>query len=167
MLEIIPSTFRVLHMERTLILLKPDCIQRKLAGAVLSRFEKRGLKIVGMKMMQLKDLLLEDHYSHLKQKPFFKGIRDFMKSTPVIAVVLEGKECVEVVRAMCGPTNARAAAAGTIRGDYALSVQSNIVHASDSTETAEKEIKRFFSKDELFAYKAAEFDIVYSSDERG
>ncbi len=153
-------------MERTLILLKPDCVQRSLVGKVVSRFEGKGLKIVGMKMMQLEDKLLDEHYSHLKEKPFFAGIRKFMKSTPVIAMVLEGLECVEVVRTMCGPTNARKAPAGSIRGDFGMSVQSNIVHASDSSETAEKEVKRFFSKSELFEYEKADFLIAYSSDEQ-
>ncbi|MFH1258151.1 MAG: nucleoside-diphosphate kinase, partial [Candidatus Micrarchaeota archaeon] len=137
-------------MERTLILLKPDCVQRELVGKVISRFEARGLKIAGLKMVQLRDELLDEHYSHLKDKPFFSGIKKFMKGTPVVAMVLEGLECVEIARAMCGPTNARKAPPGTIRGDFGMSVQSNIVHASDSKETAEKEIRRFFAKEEIF-----------------
>ncbi|MFH0971317.1 MAG: nucleoside-diphosphate kinase [Candidatus Micrarchaeota archaeon] len=153
-------------MERTLILLKPDCIQRDAAGAVISRFEKKGLKIVGLKMMRLDDDLLDEHYSHLKDKPFFGGIKKFMKSAPVIAMVLEGLECVEVVRAICGPTNARKAPAGTIRGDLGMSVQSNIVHASDSKDAAGKEISRFFSERELFEYSEPDSGIVYSSDEQ-
>ncbi|HLC47515.1 MAG TPA: nucleoside-diphosphate kinase [Candidatus Norongarragalinales archaeon] len=153
-------------MERTLILLKPDCLQRGLVGEVAGRFEKKGLKIVGMKMLRLQDAILDEHYSHLLGKPFFNGIKAFMKATPVIAMVLEGLECVEVVRTMCGPTNARKAAAGTIRGDYGMSVQSNIVHASDSIEAAEREIKRFFIKTELFEYAKSEEGLVYSVDEK-
>ncbi|MBI5224249.1 nucleoside-diphosphate kinase [Candidatus Micrarchaeota archaeon] len=153
-------------MEKTLILLKPDCVSRDLAGSVISRFEKKGLKIVGLKMLQLNDSLLDEHYSHLKGKPFFAGIKKFMKSAPIIAIALEGLECVEVARAMCGPTNARKAAPGTIRGDYSLSVQSNILHASDSLESAQKELKRFFSKSELFSYEKASFASIYSEDEK-
>lgn len=153
-------------MERTLILLKPDCVQRGLLGEVIGRFEAKGLKIVGMKMVRLEDELLAEHYSHLKDKPFFKGIKSFMKSTPVVAMALEGLECVEVVRGMCGPTNARKAPPGTIRGDLALSVQSNIVHASDSIETARKEVPRFFGKGELYEYSKGEAEYLYSSDER-
>jgi nucleoside-diphosphate kinase len=153
-------------MERTLILLKPDAVQRELLGRVILRFEQKGLKIAGLKMILLHDKLLDEHYSHLKDKPFFKGIKDFMKSAPVIAMVLEGLECVEVVRGICGPTNARKAPAGTIRGDFALSVQSNIIHASDSKESAEKEVKRFFSKDELFEYEKIDFGTIYGKDEQ-
>ncbi|MEK6953916.1 MAG: nucleoside-diphosphate kinase [Candidatus Micrarchaeota archaeon] len=151
-------------MERSLILLKPDCVKRGLVGEVCERFEKKGLKIVGMKMMQLDDKILEGHYSHLKDKPFFKGIKSFMKSTPVVAIALEGPECVEVVRVMCGPTNARKAPSGTIRGDLAVSVQSNIVHASDSIQSAKKEVARFFKNSELFEYSGLE-GTIYSSDE--
>ncbi|MFH1750750.1 MAG: nucleoside-diphosphate kinase [Candidatus Micrarchaeota archaeon] len=153
-------------MERSLVLLKPDCLQRGLIGNVISRFEGKGLKIIGLKMMQLDDHLLDEHYSHLKEKPFFSGIKSFMKSAPVVAMALEGLECVEVVRGMCGPTNARKALAGTIRGDLASSVQSNIVHASDSIETAGKELDRFFGKDELFTYTKADLGLIYSPDEQ-
>lgn len=153
-------------MERTLILLKPDALERGLAGEIISRFERRGLKIVGLKMLQLQEKVLDEHYSHLKGKPFFAGIKKFMRGTPVIAMVLEGLECVEVVRLMCGPTNARKAPPGSIRGDYSLSVQSNIVHASDGKDAAEKEIRRFFGKGELFDYEKADFPIKYSSDEQ-
>jgi nucleoside-diphosphate kinase len=156
---------RCFEMERTLILLKPDCVQRELIGEVISRFEKKGLRIAGLKMLQLHDKLLDEHYAHLKDKPFFAGIKKFMKSAPVVAIVLEGLEAVEVVRTMCGPTNARKAPAGSIRGDFGVSVQSNIVHASDSKESAEKEVKRFFTKEELFEYQKADFEIIYSSDE--
>ncbi len=153
--------------ERTLVILKPDCIMRGLAGEVLRRFERRGLKIVGMRMKKLDDEILEEHYSHLKEKPFFAGIKEFMKSAPVILAVLEGNECVKVVRDMCGPTNARNAPAGTIRGDYSLSMQCNIIHASDSIETAKKEVERFFKKKELQEYSNPneKNGITYSKDE--
>lgn len=152
-------------MERTLILIKPDAIQRGIAGTVLNRFERKGLKIVGMKMIQLTDELLNEHYSHIADKPFFKGIADFMKSTPVIALAVEGLDCVETVRRLCGVTKAREAQVGTIRGDLAMSIQTNVVHASDSLETAKKEVARFFNDNELFEYDMALYPNIYSADE--
>lgn len=154
-------------MERTLVLIKPDAIQRGLAGKILARFEEKGLKIVGIKFMQLGDALLSEHYSHLADKPFFAGIRRFMQSTPVVAVCLEGLDVVETVRAICGITKARAAAPGTIRGDWAMSIQANLVHASDSIETALTEVPRFFKESELFSYDSLSTPLIYSEDERG
>ena len=153
-------------MEKTLIILKPDCVEKGLIGEVTSRFEKRGLKIAGMKMSSLSEAILKEHYSHLKDKPFFPSILKFMQSSPVILMVIEGKEAVEVARQMCGPTNSRKAPAGTIRGDFSMSMQCNIIHASDSIETAEKEIARFFKKDELFQYEKQLSHSIYSEDER-
>ncbi len=153
-------------MERTLIILKPDCVQRGLCGAVLSRFESRGFSIAGMKMVKLSSPLLREHYAHIADKPFFLGIEKFMSSSPVVVAVIEGKEAVEAVRAMCGPTNARKAAPGTIRGDYSLSMQCNIIHASDSAETAHKEVARFFKPDELHSYKRELEELTYSMDEK-
>ncbi|VVC00611.1 Nucleoside diphosphate kinase [uncultured archaeon] len=153
-------------MERTLIILKPDCVERGLCGTVLSRFEKRGFAIAGMKMVRLSSALLKEHYAHIADKPFFPGIEKFMSSSPVVVAVIEGKEAVEAVRAMCGPTNARKAAPGTIRGDYSLSMQCNVIHASDSAETAEKEVKRFFKPEELHAYKRVLEPLTYSKDEQ-
>lgn len=152
-------------MERTLILIKPDAIQRGLAGSVLNRFERKGLKLAGVKMMQLTDELLREHYSHIADKPFFPGIASFMKSSPVIAVCVEGLDCVETVRRLCGVTKAREAEVGTIRGDFAMSIQTNIVHASDSLENAKAEVKRFFHENELFSYDLALSTNIYSSDE--
>ena len=152
-------------MERTLVLIKPDAVQRGLAGRILNRFEDRGLKIAGIKFMALTDDLLNEHYSHLLDKPFFPGTKKFMQSTPVIALCLEGLDAVDTVRAMCGVTKARAAAPGTIRGDWAMSVQANLVHASDSLETARAEVARFFRDDELFAYDSVLTQAVYSEDE--
>ncbi|MCX6771951.1 MAG: nucleoside-diphosphate kinase [Candidatus Micrarchaeota archaeon] len=153
-------------MERTLIILKPDCVQRSLCGAVLSRFESRGFSIAGMKMVQLGQALLKEHYAHIADKPFFPGIASFMSSSPVVVAVIEGKDVVQVTRDMCGPTNARKAAPGTIRGDYSLSMQCNVIHASDSLETAQKEVARFFKPDELYSYKRMLHDITYSADEK-
>ena len=154
-------------MERTLVLIKPDAVQRGLIGRIITRFEEKGLKIVGIKFMGLGDKLLEEHYSHLADKPFFAGTKAFMKSTPVVAICFEGLDCVETVRRVCGITKAREAAPGTIRGDLAMSVQANLVHASDSLETAKKEVARFFTPDELLQYESAMTAIVYSQDEIG
>jgi nucleoside-diphosphate kinase len=152
--------------EKTLILLKPDALQRNLLGAIIQRFEKKGLKIAGLKMMQLSDVLLDEHYAHHKDKPFFQGLKSFMKESPVVAIVLEGLEAVSVVRGMCGPTQSRQAAPGTIRGDFSMSRQANIIHSSDSVETAEKEVWRFFNQDEIFDYKKMDFERIYVEDER-
>ncbi|HKV40757.1 MAG TPA: nucleoside-diphosphate kinase [Blastocatellia bacterium] len=154
-------------MERTLILIKPDAIQRGLAGRIITRFEEKGLKIVGIKFIALSDKLLADHYSHLADKPFFPGIKAFMKSTPVIAICLEGLDCVETVRRLCGITKSREAAQGTIRGDLAMSVQANLVHASDSPETARNEVARFFADAELLEYESTLTGAIYSKDELG
>lgn len=129
-------------------------------------FEKKGLTLAGNKMIQLDDAILAEHYAHLVDKPFFAGIANFMKSTPVIAQCWEGKEVVEVVRILCGITNAREAKPGTIRGDLAMSVQSNLVHASDSLETASVEVPRFFKDEELFSYDKKNYDYIYAPDEK-
>ena len=152
--------------ERTLVLVKPDAIQRGLVGKIFERFERKGLKMVGCKMMSLDEALLREHYAHLAEKPFFKGLAKFMQSTPIIAMCWEGLEVVEAVRKLCGITKARAAEAGSIRGDFAMSVACNVVHASDSTENAEKEVRRFFKEDELYSYDKSEYMHVYADDER-
>ncbi|MBI3652474.1 MAG: nucleoside-diphosphate kinase [Acidobacteria bacterium] len=152
-------------MERTLVLLKPDAIQRGLAGRIISRFEDKGLKIVGLKFMSLSDEILNEHYSHIVAKPFYGGVKTFMQSAPVIALCLEGVDCVETVLAMCGITKARAATPGTIRGDWAMSMQANLVHRSDNLEAAKVEVKRFFAADELFDYASALTPAIYSADE--
>jgi len=154
-------------VERTLVLIKPDAIQRGLIGRIIGRFEEKGLKLVGLKFMKLGDQLLNEHYSHLLDKPFFPGTRSFMQSTPVIAICWEGLDSVETVRRLCGITKAREAAPGTIRGDLAMSVQANLVHASDSIETAAAEVKRFFDDSELFDYDSAAIGTIYSQDELG
>ena len=137
-------------LEKTLVLLKPCTMQRALVGEIISVFEKKGLQICGMKMMQLTDEVLNEHYAHLSSKPFFQGIKDSMMATPVVALCLKGVDAVAVVRALAGPTNGRNAAPGTIRGTYCMSFQENIVHTSDSPETAAIELKRFFNDNEIF-----------------
>ena len=152
--------------EQTLVLIKPDAIQRGLFGEIVSRFERKGLKMVGCKMMTLDEALLREHYAHLADKPFFGGLAKFMQSTPVVAMCWEGLEVVNAVRLLCGITKARDAEAGSIRGDLAMSVACNVVHASDSAENAEKEVARFFKKDDLFSYEKSEYVNVYADDER-
>ena len=153
-------------MERTLVLLKPCTIQRGLAGEVINRFEKKGLKIAGIKMMQLSDALLAEHYAHLVERPFYPTLVKSMQATPVIAMCLEGVDAVAVVRQMAGVTNGRKALPGTIRGDYSMSGQQNIVHASDSPENAAIEVKRFFRDEEIFDYSAVACQAFgYASDE--
>ena len=146
-------------------MLKPSAVQRGLVGEVINRFEKRGLKLAGMKMMQLTDEILDEHYAHLREKPFFRMLKDSMMATPVIACCFEGIEAVNVVRAMAGATNGRNALPGTIRGDYCMSNQQNIVHTSDSLENAAIELGRFFRPEEIFEYKASNMNFLYALDE--
>ncbi len=152
-------------MERTLVLLKPSTIQRALVGEIVNRFEKKGLRIAGMKMMQLTDEILNEHYEHLIKKPFFPLLKASMMKTPVIAMCLEGVDAIAVVRYITGYTNGRKADPGTIRGDYCMSNQQNIVHASDSPEAAEQELKRFFRPEEIFDLGDLNMDRLYAEDE--
>lgn len=148
--------------EKSLIIIKPDAVQRNLVGEMVLRFERKGLKIAGMKMMSIEDATLEEHYSHIKDKPFFPGIRDFMKSCPVIVMALEGINAVSSIRMIVGVTKGWEADAGTIRGDFSLSTQSNLVHASDSVENGEIEVARFFKSEELFSYEKIDTDFIYA-----
>lgn len=150
-----------LKIERTVVLVKPDGVQRGLIGKVITRFEDKGLKLVGLKLMKVDDALLEAHYSHLKDKPFFKSIANFMKSSPLVAMVWEGVDAVKAVRLICGTTNAREAEAGSIRGDYGMGFTSNIIHASDSAENALSEVVRFFNSEEVLDYDKTEFLHIY------
>ena len=151
--------------EKTLVLLKPCTMQRALAGEIISIFEKKGFRICGMKMMQLTDELLSEHYAHLAEKPFFQRVKDSMMTAPVVALCLEGVDAIAAVRTLAGPTNGRNAAPGTIRGSYCVSFQENIVHASDSPETAKVELARFFKPEEIFEWKQCTFDYLYANDE--
>jgi nucleoside-diphosphate kinase len=152
-------------LERTLVLLKPCTIERALVGEIVSRFEKKGLRIAGMKMMQLDDEILADHYSHLVGKSFFGILKESMMRTPVIAMCLEGIDAITVVRNITGSTNGRLADVGTVRGDYCMSNQQNIVHASDSPESAEIELKRFFRPEEIFDLGDLNLPRLYALDE--
>ncbi|MCI6551091.1 MAG: nucleoside-diphosphate kinase [Prevotella sp.] len=151
--------------EKTLVLLKPCTLQRGLVGEVIKRFEQKGFHLCGMKMMQLDDAVLSEHYAHLASKPFFQRVKDSMMAAPVIAMCWEGVDAVEAVRKLTGVTNGRKAEPGTIRGDFSMSFQENIVHASDSPETAKVEIDRFFKPEEIFTWKQAYFDFLYANDE--
>ena len=153
-------------MERTLVLIKPDGVQRGLVGEVLKRFERKGLKLIGMKMMTLDEAVLREHYAHIADKPFYPGVEKFMRSTPVVALCLEGLESVNSVRLIAVITKAREADGGTIRGDFAMSVACNVLHASDTVENAVQEVKRFFKTDELHNYDKTEYMHVYVDDER-
>ncbi len=148
--------------EKSLIIIKPDAVQRNLIGEIISRIEKKGLKIIGMKMISIGDAVLDEHYSHIKDKSFFPGIKDFMKSCPVIVIAVEGVNAISALRLIVGPTKAWEASAGTIRGDFSLSTQSNIVHASDSIENGGVEVYRFFDLPELFVYKKIDTDFIYA-----
>jgi len=150
--------------EQTLILIKPDAINRALVGEIVGRFERKGLRIAGMKMMELEDVLLEAHYAHIADKPFFAGIKKFMKSSPVVVMALSGINAVSAVRLIVGPTKGYEADAGSIRGDLSLSIQSNVVHASDSSETAKEEVARFFKDEELFDYRRNDFNFIYADE---
>ncbi len=150
------------NQEKSLIILKPDAIQRNLVGEITARFEKKGLKIIGMKMMSIETAVLDEHYAHIKDKPFYPGVRDFMKVCPVVVIALEGINAVSAIRLIVGPTKAWEANAGTIRGDFSLSTQSNIVHASETVEAGIAEVSRFFKKDEIFEYKKVDADFIYA-----
>lgn len=140
-------------MERTYVMVKPDGVQRNLVGEVIGRFEKKGFKLVGLKLIQIPEELAARHYGEHQGKPFFGELIGFITSGPVVAMVWEGLNAVSVVRNMLGKTNPADAAPGTIRGDFAVFMGNNVVHGSDSPESAEREINLFFSKDELVDYK--------------
>lgn len=152
--------------QRAVVLVKPDGLQRGLVGEIVARFERKGLKLIGMKMMKLTDDILDEWYQHHKGKPFFGGLKSFMMSTPIVAMVWEGVECTESVRIITGITKARSADAGSIRGDLAMSQQQNLIHASDSAENGEKEMRLLFDETELFDY-VKDLEIhIYANDER-
>ena len=154
-----------MSLEKTLVILKPSAVQRGLIGEITTRFERKGLRLAGMKMMQLTDELLNEHYAHLSEKPFFQRVKNSMMASPVIVCCYEGVDAIQVVRSMTGATNGRVAIPGTIRGDFSVSSQENIVHTSDSPKTAIEEINRFFKPEELFEYKQVHMPYLYHTDE--
>ncbi len=150
-------------MERTFVMLKPDAVQRAIVGEIISRLERKGLKIVAMKMLKVDRELAERHYAEHRGKPFFEGLVGYITSSPVVAMVVEGKDAVKVVRTLVGATNPIEAQPGTIRGDYGLDVGRNVIHASDSKESAEREISLFFKPEEIFEYKRIDERWIYES----
>jgi nucleoside-diphosphate kinase len=140
-------------MEKSLVLIKPDAVQRGLAGKIIDRIERRGLRIAAMKMLRMDKELASRHYGIHKDKPFFNSLVDFITSGPIVAIVFEGPQAVEVIRQTMGSTNSAKAAAGTIRGDFGVDLQQNLVHGSDSLENAAKEIAIFFKPEEILEYK--------------
>lgn len=163
---LITLTITQMDMQRSVVLLKPDALQRGLVGDIISRFEHKGLKLVAVKMVRLTDELLDEWYAHHKDKPFFKSLKVFMESAPVVAMLWEGFEAVNTVRKLCGTTIGREAEAGSIRGDFSMSSQHNIIHASDSLETAKKEEEMIFKPAEVLDYQKDEEVWVYARDER-
>lgn len=152
-------------MEQTLVILKPSAVERRLIGKIIERIEDRGLFITGLKMMQLDEKILREHYAHLVDRPFFPSIVESMTASPVIVMCIKGVDVVNVFRTMTGVTNGRNAAPGTLRGDFCMSGQLNIVHASDSVENAEIEIRRFFKPEEIFDYLPSNVGFFYGADE--
>jgi nucleoside-diphosphate kinase len=143
---------RTIEMERTFLMVKPDGVQRNLVGEIVNRFEKKGFKLVGGKLMQIPTELAEQHYGEHKERPFFGELVSFITSSPVFAMVWEGENVIATARQMMGATNPKDAAPGTIRGDYAVQVSQNIIHGSDSPESAQREIGLFFNESELVSY---------------
>ncbi|RJQ36508.1 nucleoside-diphosphate kinase [Candidatus Microgenomates bacterium] len=152
-------------MERSVVLVKPDGLQRGLVGEITHRFERKGLKLIGLKMISLDDALLEEWYAHHKDKPFFAGLKAYMKSYPVIAMLWEGLEAVVTIRKMVGITKAREADSGTIRGDFAMSQQYNLIHASENAEIAKREEKLMFDRSEIFPWEKIDYTQIYIEEE--
>jgi len=152
-------------MEKTLIIIKPCAIRRDLIGEIVRRFEMKGLQLSGIKMMQLDEKILDEHYSHLIDRPFFQRIKNSMMKTPVIICCWKGVDSVHVAHIMAGATNGREAALGTIRGDYSVSIQENIIHTSDTVENAKIEIARFFKDEEIFEFNQLSSSVLYANDE--
>lgn len=152
-------------LERTLVLLKPDCVQRRLIGRIISRFEDKGLNIIAMKVLQVTPELSRQHYAEHVSKPFYPNLESFITSAPLVAMVVEGLEVIRVVREMLGATSGLKAAAGTIRGDYSSSRQMNLVHASDGPEASAREIALYFQPGEIHAYQPTLTPSFRASDE--
>ena len=150
-------------MQRTLIIFKPDCVQRRLVGPILARFEAKGLRIAALKLIQVDRRLAEKHYAEHQGKPFFGGLIEFITGGPVIVGVLEGNQAIAVVRMLLGATDGVVAAPGTVRGDFAISKQNNLVHGSDSEASAQREIALWFRPEEIVAYEIAGSEWVFES----
>lgn len=153
-------------MERTLIIAKPDAVQRGLIGEIITRLERKGLKLIGLKMTSLDEVKLRSHYAEHVEKDFYAGLEEFMQSSPVVVMAWEGFECVESVRSLVGATNPRKADPGSIRGDLAIGTGRNLIHASDSKTSGKSEVANFFDADELFDYDKSEYMHIYEAHER-
>lgn len=153
-------------MERTLIIAKPDAVQRGLIGEIVTRLEQKGLKLIGLKMASLDEAMLRTHYAEHLEKDFYAGLENFMKSSPVVLMAWEGYQCVESVRNLVGATNPRQADPGSIRGDLAMGTGRNLIHASDSKSSGEAEVRNFFKDEELFDYDKSEYIHIYEDHER-
>ncbi len=154
------------NMQRTVVLVKPDGLQRGLVGEIMHRFERKGLKLIAIKMVSFDGGIAENWYEHIKDRDFFPRVKKFMVSSPIVAMVWEGLEAIAAVRKIVGITTAREAEAGSIRGDFGMSKQNNLVHASDGAETAERELKILFKDEELFDYESGIECLVYSTDDK-
>lgn len=152
-------------MQRTVVLLKPDALQRGLVGEIVSLFEHKGLKLVALKMMTASEAILEEHYAHHKDKPFFKSLKEFMMSAPLVCILLEGIDAISVVRKMVGATNGRNADLGSIRAIYSMSTSANVIHCSESEEAAKEEQARFFSDSDVFDWERKISPFLYGDDE--
>lgn len=152
--------------ERTVVLVKPDGVQRGLIGEIIHRFERKGLRLAGLKMISLSDAILDEWYAHHKDKAFFPDLKSYMQSYPVVAMLWEGIDAALTVRKMIGITKARDAEPGTIRGDFAMSQQYNLIHASESMEAARKEEALIFVEDEVFDWEKKDYENVYASEEK-
>jgi len=153
-------------LQKSVVLLKPDALQRGLVGKIISRFETKGLKLMAIKMMKLSDEVLDQWYQHHQDKPFFTDLKKFMTSGPIVVMLWEGLEGIAAVRKLCGVTTGYQAEAGSIRGDFSMSGQHNVIHASDSAETAKKEAELIFNQDEIFDYDKGDYLWIYSVEER-
>lgn len=148
-------------MEKSFVMMKPDAVQRRLMGKVLSRFEEKGLQIVAAKLMHISEDLAKEHYGEHSEKPFFNGLVEYITSSAVLAMVIQGDDCISLIRKMVGATNPKEADLGTIRGDFALDTGRNIIHASDSPQSAEREISLFFDETEIVEYEMPDTDLIY------
>lgn len=153
-------------MEKTVVLVKPDGLQRGLVGEIVNRFERKGLKLSGIKMILLTDEILDEWYAHHKDKGFFKDLKAYMMWTPIVAMVWEGLDAISAVRKIVGTTKGREAEAGSIRGDFGMSGQQNLIHASDSVDAAKKEMTLLFDTHEVFDYESASECLIYGKEER-
>lgn len=152
-------------MERAVVLLKPDTVQRGLIGEITHRFERKGLQLVALKMVSLEDAFLDEWYAHHKDKPFFPGLKSYMKAWPTVAMLWQGVDATGTIRQMLGPTKGRVADAGTIRGDFAMSTQYNLVHASETVEIAKKEEALMFKPEEIFDWEKLNTPLIYAAEE--